>query len=72
MRCLWHAYVVDDIHANRLLVKAYLSKEGSTVIQAVSGYEAIEKSKQNDIFLIFMDIHMPGINGIDTDKVKQI
>ncbi|PSV16075.1 hybrid sensor histidine kinase/response regulator [Photobacterium kishitanii] len=65
--------VVDDMHANRLLVKAYLSKEGVNVIQAASGYEAIEQVKKNNIDLIFMDIHMPGMNGIDTAKqIKKI
>lgn len=60
--------VVDDMHANRLLVKAYLSKEGINVIQAASGYEAIEQVTKNNIDLIFMDIHMPGMNGIETAK----
>ena len=57
------------MHANRLLVKAYLSKEGINVIQAASGYEAIEQVKKNNIDLIFMDIHMPGISGLEATKI---
>ncbi|WP_028025730.1 ATP-binding response regulator [Enterovibrio calviensis] len=57
--------VVDDMQVNRLLVQAYLTSEGVIVNQAVSGEEAVTKVTAESFDLVLMDIHMPGMGGIE-------
>jgi len=62
--------VVDDIEINRDLLSQYLTSYGFTVFQASSGYEAIDIYNEETLELIFMDIKMSGIDGLET--IKQI
>mgnify|MGYP001053979455 CR=1 FL=1 len=39
---------------------------GLTVVTAESGRQAIELAEKEDFFMIFMDIHMPELNGYET------
>ncbi len=57
---------VDDNPANLKLVKLFLENIGVVPTLAKSGYEALQFSKRNAYNLILMDLHMPGINGVDT------
>lgn len=42
------------------------------IFKAASGSEAIQTCRQNKIDIIFMDINMPGLNGLDTiSEIKQ-
>lgn len=61
--------VVDDIEVNRDLLTQILSSYGFKVLQASSGYEAIQIFKKEKLDLIFMDIKMSGIDGLDTMKI---
>lgn len=60
--------VVDDVPLNRLLVHQFLKKMGCTVEEAGSGEEAIEKAAAADFDMILMDIHMPGIGGLEAAR----
>ena len=65
--------VVDDDAALRFTLKEILEDEGRDVISAEDGYQAIERASQTPISLIFMDIQMPGMNGVETFlKIKEI
>lgn len=65
--------VVDDLKSSRLTLGAILEDEGHNVVLAENGYQAIEAAKQVPFDLIFMDIKMPGINGVQTFReVKKI
>ena len=55
--------VVDDHAASRLTAMALLAMEGYEVIEADSGYTAIELVIQRQPDLILLDIMMPGIDG---------
>lgn len=63
-----HILVVDDIYANRLLLSELIRLTGNEVTLAENGEEAIEALRKSDFQLVFMDIEMPVMNGIETTK----
>lgn len=65
--------VVDDLKGSRLTLGGILEDEGHNVVLAENGYQAIEAARQISFDLVFMDIKMPGINGVQTFReVKKI
>jgi len=65
--------VVDDLKSIRLTLGGILEDEGHNVVLAENGYQAIEEVKQTPFDLIFIDIRMPGINGVQTFReIKKI
>ena len=58
--------IVEDDKVNQMITKKILEKCKLQCKIADSGYEAIELIKKNDFEIVLMDIHMPGINGIET------
>lgn len=61
--------LVDDNDINRRVAVSILSKSGCIVKAAGSGKKAIELVKKNDFNLIFMDIQMPDLDGIETTRL---
>lgn len=57
---------VDDNQANLKLVQVFLQNIGVIPTLAKSGYEAIQYCNKNYYNLILMDLHMPGMDGIET------
>ena len=62
--------IVDDIEIDRLMVASYINRFSSFEIFGVfsnskDAFEAIEKNK---IEILFLDIDMPNLNGIDLRK----
>lgn len=65
--------VVDDHEGMRVSLEWTLKKRGYEVTTLEDGYQAIEKVKKDHFHIIFMDIKMPGINGVETFiKIKEI
>jgi len=65
--------VVDDLRSIRLTLGGILEDEGHNVITAENGYQAIEAVRKSHFDAIFMDIKMPGINGVQTFReIKRI
>lgn len=65
--------VVDDIRSMRMTLGGILEDKGYNVVLAENGYQAIEAVKQISFDLIFCDIKMPGINGVQTFReIKKI
>jgi CheY-like chemotaxis protein len=62
--------VVDDAKVNRYILKKYIEKaRPQTVVhEASNGYIAIDLCLENNYDYVFMDIKMPGIDGIETTK----
>ena len=58
--------VVDDLRSIRLTLGGILEDEGHSVATVENGYQAIEAAKKTHFDAIFMDIKMPGINGVQT------
>ncbi len=64
--------VVDDYNLNHLTLKALLQDNVAKVHTASHGYEALEILQTCPIDLIFMDIHMPIMDGIETTlKIRE-
>jgi PAS domain S-box-containing protein len=61
--------VVDDNEVNILIANRILTKMGLEFESALSGNEALEKVKQKNFDLIFMDIKMPGLDGFETTTI---
>lgn len=57
--------VVEDNKINQMITRKILEKNKVICDVADNGTTAIEKVKNNDFDLILMDIHMPGISGIE-------
>ena len=58
--------VVDDLRSIRLTLGGILEDEGHNVVTVENGYQAIEAVRKTHFGAIFMDIKMPGINGVQT------
>ncbi|OGX16593.1 MAG: hypothetical protein A2166_01470 [Omnitrophica WOR_2 bacterium RBG_13_41_10] len=55
---------VDDEKDCRELIEKYLSRKGYNVNTASSGEEAIAKVKANKPNVVFLDIRLPGMDGL--------
>ncbi len=64
--CKINALVVDDIEENRTVLAGLLSAAGCGVLTAENGQQALEIVRVAAPDIIFMDIWMPGMNGIET------
>ena len=65
--------VVDDLRSIRLNLGGILEDEGHNVVTVGNGYQAIEAVKKTHFDVVFMDIKMPGINGVQTFReIKKI
>lgn len=58
--------IVDDIFVNRLLLKEVMKGMEVSCFEAQNGKEAIDLLQKEKIDLIFMDIEMPVMNGLET------
>jgi CheY-like chemotaxis protein len=61
--------VAEDNKINQLVLIKMLENQGHKMRIAENGYEVIEAAK-NDLFdIIFMDVHMPGIDGLEAATI---
>lgn len=61
--------VVDDDEDFRHILSDVLHDEGHNVITAQDAHEAIKRVRENGFTIIFMDIVLPDMNGVETYKV---
>ncbi len=63
----WKILVVDDEQVMRDSLAAWLREDGFEVDTAASGREAVERSREKDYAITFIDLKMPpGMDGIET------
>ena len=60
--------VVDDDALGRRLMHLILTKEGHYVDVAANGLEAVEAVKQNRFDIVFMDLNMPDMGGMEASR----
>jgi DNA-binding response OmpR family regulator len=61
--------VVDDDRKIVALVRAYLEREGFTVITAYDGREALRQARAEDPALIVLDLMLPEIDGLEVMRL---
>jgi two-component system, cell cycle response regulator DivK len=65
--------VVEDYEDTRELMKTLIQSYGYFVIEAVDGSDAVEKSGEFHLDLIFMDLAMPIMDGVAaTKRIREI
>lgn len=65
--------IVDDSNLIRVVISNFVKKAGSNyeIVTAQTGEEAIEKYQSEKPDLVFMDIKMPGMDGISAmEKIR--
>jgi signal transduction histidine kinase/CheY-like chemotaxis protein len=60
--------VVDDDAVNRRVIKMLLSRFGLTTTLVAGGDEAIERAVNEPWDIVFIDLRMPGIDGLETTR----
>jgi PAS domain S-box-containing protein len=60
--------VVDDLDANREIVRALLEATGQRVLEAAGGAQAVSLAVRQTFDLILMDLQMPGMDGFATTR----
>ena len=69
------ALIVDDEPDQRLMIRNLLARHADVEIvgDCVNGYEAIEAIKEHTPDLIFLDVHMPEIDGFSVlDGIEEM
>ncbi len=61
--------VVDDVPVNVILMKQILTKLGCSVDTALNGIEAVNMTETIDYNIVFMDCHMPEMDGFEATSV---
>jgi len=60
--------IVDDNADERLIFTAVLQHHGYRVLTAGDGPGAIDVAKKHTPGIILMDVHLPGMNGLDATQ----
>ncbi len=64
------ALLVDDDPSARFLLRATLTREFAwTTLEAPDGLAALKVLETNDVGIVFLDLHMPGLGGIETLRI---
>lgn len=61
--------IVEDNKINQMITKKILNKMKLKCEVVENGEDAVEKIKTNTYDVVLMDIHMPGISGIEATKI---
>ncbi|NTW31726.1 MAG: PAS domain-containing protein [Bacteroidetes bacterium] len=65
MKQLPNILIVDDTKENLFVLEFIINKIEANLIQALSGQEALDKTKDIELALAIIDVRMPGMNGYE-------
>ena len=60
--------LVEDIKINRMMARKLLENQGHHITEAEDGMEAVRAAQEGRFDVILMDIHMPGMDGIEATR----
>ena len=60
--------LVEDNEANRRVQQLMLEELGCVAEEAGDGLDAVERASRRDYDVILMDVHMPGIDGLEATR----
>jgi len=60
-----HILVVDDVEANREILRRRLGRDGHTSVEAVDGIEALEVMERESVDVVLLDVMMPRMDGME-------
>lgn len=60
--------LAEDNRINALLAKSLLERNGCDVVAVANGAEAVEAVKNAPYDIVFMDVHMPIMDGLDATR----
>jgi PAS domain S-box-containing protein len=63
--CQVKALVIDDVKENRNVLAKFLNDINVSAIKGKNGEEAVDKVKTEDPHIVFLDIHMPVMDGVE-------
>jgi len=67
-----HILVIDDEAEACEFIKSFLEERSYSVITALNGHSGIESIKNNKPALVFLDMRMPDITGLEVlSKLKE-
>ncbi|WP_417886737.1 ATP-binding protein [Zunongwangia sp.] len=61
--------IIDDNHINQLVTKKYIERYGMVAKSVDSALEGIEMLKIESFDLVFMDLNMPTLNGLEATSM---
>ncbi|MEO5364670.1 MAG: response regulator, partial [Magnetococcus sp. DMHC-8] len=68
-----HLLVVDDHPGNRLAIRKQLRIMPVQVLEAASGPQALKMLLDHDVFLVLLDVDMPGMDGFEVaEAISQV
>lgn len=63
--------IVDDEPTARTLLRLILVRAGFNVVEAINGYQALERLEETAVDLVLLDVMMPGMSGIEVcEKIR--
>lgn len=64
-----HVLIAEDNEVNQIVLQKMLEQQGHTTKTVTNGYEVIQAVAYEAFDVIFMDVHMPEMNGLDAARV---